>query len=112
MALPTCNPWTSNTVRDSQQIAACKEKSARAGGQELQDVTFLLTVLDSLQRLAVIGAEGFQNLSGYNQCDGEANAHNAYVQLNELSPPIQANSAELKQLILWQLANPMCLLNA
>lgn len=112
MALPTCNPWTSNTVRQSQQVAACNERSARAAGQELEDVTFLLTVLDSLQRLAVKGATGFQNLSAYIRCDGEANAHNAYVQLNELSAPIQANSTELKQLILWQLANPMCSLGA
>jgi hypothetical protein len=112
MALPTCNPWTNNTIRDSDQVAACKERSALAGSQELQDVTFLLTVLDSLQRLAVVSAEGFENLSAYEMCDAEVNAHEAYVKINTLSPPIQANSAELKQMILWQLANPLCLLNA
>lgn len=45
-------------------------------------------------------------------CDSENNAHSAYVQINGISAPIQANSAELKQMILWQLANPLCALNA
>lgn len=83
-----------------------------AGSQELPEITFLLTVLDSLQRLAVVSAAGFQNLSALERCDNEANAHNAYVQLNETSAPIKANAAELKQIILWQLANPLCALSA
>jgi len=112
MALPTCNPWTSNTIRDTDQVAACKERSARASFQELPDVTFLLAVLDSLQRLAVAGAECFENLDAFEMCDSEANAHDAYVRIHEISPPIQANAAELKQLILWQLANPLCALGA
>jgi len=112
MPLPNCNPWISNTVRFSDQQAACKERSAQASANELPDVTFLLTVLDALQRLAVDGVAGFELLDAYNQCDGEANSHNAYAQLITLSAPVQSNKAELKQMILWQLANPLCANNA
>lgn len=112
MPLPDCDPWPANTVRFSQQQAACVEHSGRAGEQELPDVTAWLTVIDSLQRLAVDGVTGAQPLSEYRKCEGEANAHNAYVQLMALSPPIQANVAELKQVALWQLGNLLCGNNA
>lgn len=105
MALPATNPWPANTVRFSDQQAACRETSSRALDYELEDMTFLLTVIDALQRRAVGGTGTFQPLANYNACDGEANAHNAYCSLNFLSAPFQADKAELKQIILWQVAN-------
>lgn len=108
MPLPECNPWPANTVRFSDQQAACRERSSRALDHELQDITFLLTVIDALERKAQ-GAPGtFRALTAYTNCEGEGNAKNAYCALNALSPPIQADAAELKQIILWQLANGLC----
>lgn len=72
------------------------------------DMQFLLAVLDGFQRLAVAGVEGFQPLSAYTVCDGEANARNASCAIGNITPPFQANSAELKQIILWQLGNGLC----
>jgi hypothetical protein len=108
MPLPSCNPWASNTVRFSDQIAACRETSSRALETELHEVTFLLTVIDALERRAKGATGTFQPLTAYNQCDGEANAKNAFCSLNFLSPPFQADKSELKQIILWQLANGLC----
>lgn len=112
MPLPVCNPWTSNTVRSSDQVAACKESSSAAAQWELLDPNFMLFVLDALQRLAVAGVEGFQNLSQYLVCDGEANASNLHCAGQFLTPPVQYNSAEIKQIIAWQLANALCANNA
>jgi hypothetical protein len=112
MPFPTCNPWISNTVRFSDQQAACLERSGRAMEYELLDPNFLLAVLDSLQRLAAKGTEGFRQLSDYTACDGEANAHNAQCAIQPLSPPMQFNDTEIKQIILWQLGNALCTLNA
>lgn len=112
MALPSCNPWVSNTVRDSDQLAACREATPRAGQFELEDLTFLALVLDALQRLAVAGVEGFTNITQSNQCDVDENAHNAYCAVNAVSLPIQFNSAEIKALIEWQLGNALCNNNA
>lgn len=108
MPLPTCNPWPANTVRFSDQISACLAKSAGAGPNELPEEVFLAVVLDSLQRLAVDGVAGFQNLNQYVVCEGEANAHQAFAQFNFVSLPIQASASQLKQQILWMLANPLC----
>lgn len=112
MALPTCNPWTSNTARFSNQQVACRETSARAANFELLGPNFLLGVIDALQRLGVGGVEGFQLLDAYNPCDGEANASNAQCALRNLTPPFQYNEAEAKQIILWQLGNALCANNA
>jgi len=108
MALPTCNPWASNTIRSSDQLAACRESTPRAGFYELEDLTFLALVLDALQRLAVAGVTGFSNLTNSTQCDVDENAHNAYCAANPISLPIQFNSAEIKALIEWQLGNALC----
>lgn len=72
------------------------------------DMQFLFTVIDALERIAQ-GADGtFQPLLSYNACDGEANAKNAQCAIGNLTPPFQADAAELKQIILWQLANGLC----
>ncbi len=112
MALPNCNPWASNTVRDSDQQVACTERSGRADQYELEEATFFATVIDSLQRLAKASVSGWQPLSAYNACDGESNAHNAYCVLNPVSLPMQTITTEQKQIILWQLANALCANNA
>lgn len=108
MPLPACNPWTSNTVRFSDQIAACRETSSRALDFEMLDVQFLLTVIDALERKAQGAAGTFLPLSGYTACTGELNAKNAQCAIGNLTPPFQADAAELKQIILWQLANGLC----
>lgn len=108
MPLPTCNPWPANTVRFSDQLAACLGRSSGAGPNELPEETFLAVVLDSLQRLAARGVTGFQNLTQYQPCEGEANAHQAFAQFNFVSLPIQASATQLKQQILWQLGNALC----
>jgi len=108
MALPSCNPWTSNTILTTDQVAACKENSARAADFELLDITFLLAVIDALERKAQGAAGTFLPLSSYTACDGEENARNADCALGDISPPFQANGAELKQIILWQLGNGLC----
>lgn len=108
MPLPSCNPWTANTVRFSDQQAACREKSARAADFEMLDTQFFLAVIDGFQRLAAAGVAGFQPLSAYLACEGEANAKNAQCAIGNLTPPVQVNTAELKQIILWQLGNGLC----
>lgn len=108
MALPDCNPWPDNTVLTTDQVAACKETSSRAADHEMLEMQFLLAVIDALQRLAVADVDGFQPLSAYLVCEGEENARNAVCAMGNITPPFQANSAELKQIILWQLGNGLC----
>lgn len=108
MPLPTCNPWGDNTVRFSQQQAACRESSARAEQFKLLLPQFLLAVIDANERLAQAGVDGFQPLSEYLACDGEANAKNAQCAVRDITPPFQANDNELMQIILWQLGNGLC----
>ncbi len=108
MALPSCNPWSSNTVRFTDQQAACLENSGRAAEYQLLGPNFHLAVLDALQRLAAAGVAGFSQLSLYTACDGEANAHNAQCAIDPISPPMQYNDAEIEQIILWQLGNALC----
>lgn len=72
------------------------------------DTQFLLAIIDANERLAQAGVEGFQPLSAYLSCDGEENARNAVCAIGNITPPIQANTAELKQIVLWQLGNPLC----
>lgn len=112
MPTPSCNPWPDNTVRFSDQQTACREPSTGVGLYELLDATFLATVIDALQRLAVAGVTGAQPLTDYNVCDGETNAKNAYCSLNDTTLPIQTNTAEQKQVVLWQLGNLLCANNA
>lgn len=112
MPLPTCNPWTSNTVRFSDQQAACRERSGRADQYEMLNPNFMLAVLDAFQRLAVAGVTGFQPLANYLACEGEANAHNAQCAIQPISPPMQYTEAEIKQIILWQAGNALCANNA
>lgn len=89
-------------------MAACKETSSRAADFEMLDTQFLLAVIDALERKAQ-GADGeFQPLSEYTACDGEANARHAVCAMGNITPPFQANTAELKQIILWQLGNALC----
>ncbi len=108
MPTPSCDPWPANTVRFSAQQAACRETSSRALDFEMLDMQFLLTVIDALERRAQ-GADGnFLPLTDYTACDGEANAKNAQCAIGNLTPPFQADAAELKQIILWQLANGLC----
>ena len=76
------------------------------------DMQFFAAVIDVLQRLAVDGVAGFQLLSAYNSCDGEQNSKNAFCSIGNITLPWQFNKAELKQMILWQLANPLCANNA
>lgn len=108
MPFPSCNPWTANTIRTSDQVAACRERSARAADHEMLDVPFLLAVIDALERKAAGAAGTFRALSLYIACEGEENARNAACAMANISPPFQANSAELKQIILWQLGNGLC----
>lgn len=108
MALPTCDPWSGNTVRQSDALAALKGNTANAGEHQIPYVIFLLLVQDSLQRLAVKGVTGFQNLSALVACEGGKNGRFAYDQMIPISPPVQANEAEIQQNILWQLANALC----
>jgi len=72
------------------------------------DMQFLLTVVDALERLAQGGENAFLPLTDYTACDGEANAKNAQCSIGNVTPPFQADKAELKQIILWQLANGLC----
>lgn len=104
----TCNAFADNTVRQSDQISACLPKSALAATRELPEETFLLTVLDALQRLAVGGVEGFVNLNTYDMCEAETNANNASCALLPLSAPVQTDATEIKQQILWMLGNALC----
>jgi hypothetical protein len=108
MPLPTCNPWNANTVRHSAALAATKGNTAAAGEFQLPYVTFLAVVQDCLQRLAVKGVTGFQNLSALQPCEAGENTRWAYRELQESSLPIQANDAEIQSTILWQLANALC----
>lgn len=108
MAIPSCDPWGANTIRASERIVASRETTPRAGEYELEEETFLALVLDSVQRLAVKGVTGFPNLSTAEVCDLDANAHNAYVQVNPVSLPIQSNSAQLKAYVLWALGQALC----
>lgn len=112
MPLPTCDPWVNNTLRQSDQIAACRGNSGQADAYELPDETFLYTVIDALQRLAVDGVAGFSNLSQYIACEGETNARLAYARLVQTTLPIQASKSEAKQIILWQLGAALCANNA
>lgn len=90
------------------QVAACRETSSRALDFEMLNMQFLLAVIDALERKAQ-GADGeFQPLSEYTACDGEANARAAACAMGNITPPFQADEAELKQIILWQLGNGLC----
>jgi hypothetical protein len=84
------------------------ENSAQAADRALLPTTFLLALVDSLQRLAVAGVGGFKQLSLYDPCDGLENARNAQCALRDLTPPFQFNDEELQQIILWQLGNGLC----
>lgn len=108
MAIPTCNPWPANTIRQSDQITACRETTPRAGFYALEQATFNALVLDALQRLAVKGVTGFTNLANATRCDIDNNAHNAYVQVNPVSLPLQANTDEQQAYILWALGSALC----
>lgn len=108
MAAVPCSPWNAQSVRNSDQTVACIESSALASQWQLPRVTFLLVVANALQRLGLGAVGGFAPLSDYTACDGEANANNLFVCLNSLSAPIQANEAELEQIIAWQLGNALC----
>jgi len=108
MGQPTCNPWIANTIRQSDQLSARRQNSAKASTYELPDETFLAAVIDALQRLAVKGVTGFQNITTYNNCDGERTAHDANVQFMQVSLPIQTATTQQKQQILWQLASALC----
>lgn len=112
MPLPTCDPWITNTLRQSDQVAACRGNSGQADAYELPDEIFLYLVIDSLQRLAVDGVAGFSNLSQYLSCEGETNARLAYARLVQTTLPIQASKSESKQIILWQLGAALCANNA
>lgn len=112
MPLPTCDPWPANTLRQSDQVAACRGNSGQADAYELPDETFLYLVIDSLQRLAVDGVAGFANLSQYLACEGETNARLAYARLVQTTLPVQASKSEAKQIILWQLGAALCANNA
>lgn len=72
------------------------------------DTQFLLAVIDALERKAQGAAGTFRALSLYLACDGEENARNADCAMGNITPPIQANTAELKQIVLWQLGNGLC----
>jgi hypothetical protein len=89
-------------------VAACRETSSRALDFEMLDMQFLLTVIDALERKAQGAAGTFRTLSNYTMCDGEANARLAACALGNTTPPFQADEAELKQIILWQLGNGLC----
>lgn len=108
MAIPTCDPWGTNTIRDSAQIVACRETTPRAGFYALEQATFNAMVLDALQRLAVKGVAGFTNLTNATECDLDTNARAAYVQVNPVSLPIQTNTDEQQAYILWALGNALC----
>lgn len=108
MPFPTCDPWIANTVGITDQIAACKETSARAADFEMLDMQFLLAVIDSLERKAQGAAGTFRTLVNYTMCDVEANARAAACAMGNITPPFQADKAELKQIILWQLGNGLC----
>lgn len=112
MAIPTCDPWGSNTIRQSDQIVACREVTPRAGQYALEQATFNALVLDALQRLSVKGVTGFTNLANAIECDLDANARAAYVQVNAVSLPVQTNTDEQQAYILWALANALCVLGA
>lgn len=108
MPFPTCDPWPDNTILTTGQVAACKERSARAADHEMLDTQFLLALVDGFQRLAAAGVEGFEDLADFHICDAEENARNAVCVMGNITPPIQANTAELKQIVLWQLGNALC----
>jgi hypothetical protein len=112
MATPSCNPWATNTIRQSDQIVACREVTPKAGQYALEQATFNALMLDFFQRLAVKGVAGFANLSGAVKCDIDANARNAYVQVNAVSLPIQTNTDEQQALLLWAAGNALCVLGA
>lgn len=112
MAIPSCDPWGSNTIRDSAQIVACRETTPRAGFYALEQATFNAMVLDALQRLAQAGVAGFTNLSNASECDLDENAHNAYVQVRDVSLPLQTDTDEQQAYILWALGNALCANNA
>lgn len=107
-----CDSWGANTIRDSAQIVACRETTPRAGFYALEQATFNALVLDALQRLARRGVTGFTNLSNALQCDIDDNAHNAYVQVQAVSLPMQTNTDEQQAYILWALNNALCANNA
>jgi hypothetical protein len=112
MALPTCDPWPANTVNSTDQQAACTQNSAMAAQWQLLGPNFKLFVLDALQRLARAGVEGFQQLSQFQVCDGEANARNLHCAGQFVTPPFQYEEAQIDQIIAWQLANALCANNA
>ncbi len=108
--IPSCDPWTAaaTSIRQSDQIVACRETTPRAGQFALEQATFNALVLDALQRLATAGVAGFTNLSNATQCDLDANARAAYVRVNPVSLPIQTNTDEQQAYILWALGNALC----
>ena len=108
MGLPNCNPWLANTIRQSDQLSAFRQNSALASTYELPDETFFAMVIDALQRLAVAGVTGFENIEGYSNCDGERTAHDANVQFMQTGLPIQTATTQQKQQITWLLANALC----
>lgn len=98
------NQFAANTVGVTQQVASCRERTARGAAFELSDVQFLLLVIDSLNRKGISTPESdIPNVSDYNACDGEEAAHNAKCALEFLSPPFNSNVMELKQIVLWML---------
>lgn len=112
MAIPSCDSWVANTIRQSDQVAACRGNSGQADAYELPDEIFNYIVIDALQRLAVRGITGFPNLSQYLACEGETNSRLAYDRFVQTTLPIQASKSEAKQIILWQLGAALCANNA
>ena len=114
MPIPTCNPWVNSptTIRDSDQIVACRETTPRAGFYALEQPTFNALVLDALQRLAAAGVTGFTDLANATECDLDTNAREAYVRVNAVSLPLQTNTDQQQAYILWALGNALCVNNA
>lgn len=112
MSLPTCDPSGANTIRQSDQLAAFGGNTAGAGEHQIPYLTFLAYVQDALQRLAAKGVTGFQNLSALVPCEASQTNRLTYDQVMEISLPVQANDAEMQQVIIWQLNCALCALGA
>lgn len=99
----TCNSFADNTVSQTQNTLGCTNEPVNISDNEMPLETFLLTVLDMLDR-AGLGV----SLADYDPCDGVEVSRLAFCELNAFTPGIQNPPAKIKAAILWLLNERLC----
>lgn len=106
----TCNSFAENTVGVTQRTVACVvPKVVNMNDRELPLMTFLLLVIDSLERLRSVETPTFPALADIEYCDAAAALRNAYCALAMTNTPaFSITEAQAMSIILTQLNEALC----